>query len=80
LWQYFFSVWVNLGHGNLLYIGSVSIQLRSGRKAKYFKIPLPSSVRYEGEWFYARNVAGNALPFTGWELMSTEKWHYRVET
>ena len=45
----------------------------------YFKIPLPSSVRFEGKWFYARNVAGNALSFTGWELMSTEKWHYRVE-
>lgn len=38
-------------------------------------VPLPSSVRYEGEWFYARNVAGSAPQFTGRELTSAEDQH-----
>jgi hypothetical protein len=38
----------------------------------YFKIPLPSSVRYEGEWFYVWNTAGSAPRFTGREPVSTD--------
>jgi hypothetical protein len=36
-------------------------------------------VWYEGEWFYAKNVVGSALPFTGRESVSTEKWYYGME-
>lgn len=36
-------------------------------------VPLPSSVRYEGEWFYARNIAGSAPQFTSQELTSVEE-------
>jgi hypothetical protein len=79
LWQYFFSARVSPGRGDQLYVSSVIIQLRSGRKAEYFKIPLPSSVQYEGEWFYARNVAGSAPPFIGREPVSTEEWQHGGE-
>lgn len=36
-------------------------------------VPLPSSVRYEGEWFYARNIAGSSPQFTSRELTSVEE-------
>lgn len=62
-----------------MYIGSTNIQLRFDRKVEYFKILLPSSMWYEGEWFYAMNVASSALPFTIQEPVSTEKWHYGTE-
>lgn len=42
-------------------------------------IPLPSSVCYKSEWFYAKNVVGSAPPFIGRESMSMEKWHYDME-
>lgn len=76
LWQYIFSARVTPGRGGQLYIGPANIQLCSSRKVEYFRIPLPSSMRYEGEWFYAKNMAGSALPFTGWKPVLTEKWHY----
>lgn len=65
--------------GDQLYVGSANFQIRFGRKAEYFKIPLPSSERYEGEWFYVRNMAGSAPQFTGREPVSTEEWHHGVE-
>jgi hypothetical protein len=46
---------------------------------EYFKILLPSSMWYEGEWFYAMNVASSAPPFTRREPVSMEKWHYGTE-
>jgi hypothetical protein len=61
LWQYFFSGRVTQGHGNQLYVGSVNFQLRSYWKAGYLKIPLPTSVRYEGEWFYVKNLDSSAV-------------------
>lgn len=39
----------------------------------------PSSVRYECECFYDRNVADSALPFIERESTSMEKWHYSAE-
>lgn len=49
------------------------IQLRSGRKAEYFKVHLPSSIQYECEWFYVRNVVGSASPFTDRESVSMQE-------
>lgn len=37
-------------------------------------MPLPSSVRYEGEWFYVTNVAMSAPSFIGHELVSSDEW------
>lgn len=45
----------------------------------YFKILLPSFVRYEGEWFYIRNTASSAPCFTGREPVSMDNWNHRVE-
>lgn len=42
-------------------------------------MPLPSSVWYEGEWFYIRNVAGSSPPSIGQELTSTEERHSGVD-
>lgn len=67
------------GHADQLYVGLTIIQLHSGKKAEYFKIPLPSSARYEGEWFYVRNVARSAPLFTGQEPVSTEEWQCNGE-
>lgn len=61
------------------YASLAIIQLRSGQKAKDFKIPLPSSVRHESEWFYVRNVAGSVLKFTGQEPVSTDEWQHSGE-
>jgi hypothetical protein len=72
LWQYFFSGRVTPSRGNQLYVGLVNFQLRSVRKAGYFRIPLPTSVRFEGEWFYIKNLAGIALCFTGRESVLTD--------
>lgn len=55
-----------------MYVGLANTQLRSSRKAEYFNVPLPSSVRYEIEWFYGRNVDGSAPLFTEWDLVLTE--------
>jgi hypothetical protein len=63
---------VTLGHGDQLYVGSVNFQLCSGQKESYLKIPLPTSVRYEGEWFYVKNMDGSAPCFTGREPMSMD--------
>lgn len=38
-------------------------------------MPLPSSIRYEGEWFYAQNIAGSSPQFTSRELTLVEEWH-----
>lgn len=75
LWQYLFSVRLSLGRSDQPYVGSVNIQLRTGWKKEYLKVPLPSSVLYEGEWFYARNIVGSAPKFTGRELISVEERH-----
>jgi hypothetical protein len=45
----------------------------------YFKIPLPSYVQYEGEWFFVKNMARSAPSFTGQEPVSTEEWHHEAE-
>jgi hypothetical protein len=80
LWQYFFSGRVTPGHGDQLYVASVNFQLRSGRKAGYLKIPLPTSVRYKGEWFYVKNLDGSAPFFTGREPVSTmDDWNRGAE-
>lgn len=78
-YHYFFRARVTPGHDDQLYVGSANIQLSTSQKAEYFKILLPSSVRYENEWFYAKNVADSAPPFTGREPVSTKKWHYDPE-
>jgi hypothetical protein len=75
LWQYFFSGRVTPSRGNQLYVGLVNFQLRSDRKAGYFKIPLPTSVRFKGEWFYVKNLASIALCFTCRESVSTDDWN-----
>lgn len=67
------------GHGRQSFTGSANIKLCSSRKAEYLKILLPSSMWYKGEWFYAKNVLGRPLPFTGREAVSMEKWHYGTE-
>jgi hypothetical protein len=36
-------------------------------------------MRYEGEWFYAKNMADSAPPFTKRKPVSMEKWHYGTE-
>jgi hypothetical protein len=36
-------------------------------------------MRYENEWFYAKNVADSTPTFTGREPVSTKKWHYDPE-
>jgi hypothetical protein len=41
---------------------------------EYFKIPLPSSVQFKGEWFYVRNVATSVSLFTDRESMSSNEW------
>jgi hypothetical protein len=69
LWQYFFSGRVTPGRDNRLYVGSVTFQLCSRRKGGYLKISLPTSVRYEGEWFYVKNLDNSAPCFTGREPM-----------
>jgi hypothetical protein len=79
LWQYLFSAWVTLGRGGQSFGGSASIQLLSSWKAEYFKILLPSIIRYEGEWFYAKNLPGSAVPYIGWEPLSTNKWHHGTD-
>jgi hypothetical protein len=79
LWQNFFSGRVTLDRGNQLYAGSVSFQLRYGRKVGYFKISLPTSVRFEGEWFYIKNLADRAPCFTSRESMSTDDWDRGAE-
>jgi hypothetical protein len=79
LWQYFFSAWVAPSRGCQLYVGSTNIQLCTGRKTEYFKIPLSSSMRYEGEWSFVKNVARSASLFTGCESVSTEEWHHGAE-
>jgi hypothetical protein len=67
------------GHGGQLHIGLANIELHFSWKTEYFKIPLPSSMRYEREWFFDRDVAGSAPPFTGWEPVSMEEWHHGAE-
>jgi hypothetical protein len=42
-------------------------------------VPLPSSVRYEDEWFYARNIARSAPPFIGRELTSAKECQSRTD-
>jgi hypothetical protein len=79
LWQYLFSVRVYLDHDDLPYVGSAIIQLRTGRKKEYLQVPLPSSVRYEGEWFYACNIARSAPQFTGRELILAEQRHSKTD-
>jgi hypothetical protein len=56
---------VTPGHGRQSFAGSANIKLCSSWKAEYLKILLPSSMRYKGEWFYAKNVLGRPLSFTG---------------
>jgi hypothetical protein len=55
------------------------IQLCFSRKAEYFKIPLPSSVQYEGEWFYVRNLVMSTSSFTDRELVSSNDWQHDGE-
>lgn len=74
MWQYFFCVRVYLGRGDQLFVGLTAIQLCSGQKAEYFNIPIPSSIRYEGKWFYVSNVAASGPSFTCRELMSSDEW------
>lgn len=62
-----------------MYVGSSNIHLHMGRKTEYFKIPLSTSMWYEGECFFVKNVAGSASLFTGWESISTEEWHHGAE-
>jgi hypothetical protein len=50
----------------------LSFQLRSAKKAGYLKIALPTSMRYECEWFYVKNLDDSALCFTGREPMSMD--------
>lgn len=77
MWHYFFSGRVVCN--NQLYVGSVNFQLRSGWKAGYFKIMFPTSMRYEGKWFYIKNLAGSALCFISREPMSTDDWNHGAE-
>jgi hypothetical protein len=65
---------VTFGRCDQLYIGSTNIQLRVDRKVEYFKILLPSSMWYGNEWFYIKDVASYAPPFTGREPVLTKKW------
>lgn len=48
-------------------------------KLEYFKIPIPSSIRYEGEWFYVRHVATSTPSFTGREPVSSSEWQHAGE-
>jgi hypothetical protein len=61
---------VSLGHDDQLLVGWTVIPLHFGQKAEYFKISLPSSVWYQGKWFYMRNVAVSAPLFTDREPVS----------
>lgn len=56
-----------------------SFQLRSTQKAGYLKTALPTSMRYEGEWFYIKNLDDSAPCFTGWETTSMDDWNRGVE-
>jgi hypothetical protein len=67
------------GRSGQLYVCLANIQLRSDRKTKYFKIPLPSSMWYEVEWFFVKNVAGSAPLFTSQELVTMEECHHRAK-
>lgn len=42
-------------------------------------MPLPSSVCYEGEWFYACNIARSAPQFTARELILAEQRHSKTD-
>lgn len=70
---------VSPGHDHQLYVDSVIIKLCFSWKAKYFKIPLPSFIWYEGKWFYVRNMARSAPPFTGREPVSSGEWQHGGE-
>lgn len=66
LWKNFFSPWLHRGRvgtgDNATFlpmdIGSVTIQLKNSRSAKYIYVPMPSSHSgWHKRWFYLHNDA-----------------------